>query len=802
MNIALSFVSMSLPLVLVLMPFYLFAKERRWSKSTSKAHARPPGWVRTAEVSVLGIFAAVLVLHIATGGFGMATTPLPMAVVRERTVICGIMVVIAVCWMALGAWRSVSLAAGGMIVSTLVGTMVLISTRALSYERFEDDIRQIPVPVEITLKEQVPDVDVLINGVRMGQAPLHTTMEEIAAKAPEITVSEEEQRKGWKNFGDGTFLPQVKLSLDPASRVSIHTHDHQEKEKKIDLYVRFERKGQPVMVSGSMGYSGPSRMFGQIQPARIPFSVMTEEWDRDVTLLLEKARLADYRVDDEWFAAADTYFHFVRNALLRLLPNEPQFQQVLNDLAASRYQLGQVTDAASAWRAFEAIRTQADEAESYNTDSIAGEAVELLLDKLDADRVIAVAETRLKQIVARGWSGFGWGRQVRNGKTHFSTNPDNDRTTFHPRDYVLAHAVWRLDQQWDAEENAHDNAAESRLVPLLLQSSYGGDQTFRKLANELGGATLDEFNRRQQRFVRSSEPNPTDYTENEYLGGKYVHRVFWQSINTGGPAGARFRRERSAEALEFAQRMLSESHSLSFLPASWMDFLFLEVEGREPLARDFWKTFQSRVAADSFSRDRAMKLQWEYLARIRPLPAASEFVAVFSGQPRSHFDFQNAQSVLELLPVDLRLDVVRACFDVAAKEMAPLNPNSGQYQALLNTEGLLTRFPITIPSEAAVDLVMERLDPAHPKAAEIAGNLKHQGTYGQLTAPMFARLAASSRAEHRLWVVPQIRLRPDATSRAVLDRLLADEDQSVRESAAKVATELEELRRRPLPKLK
>ena len=118
--------------------------------------------------------------------------------------ICGIMVVVAAGWMAFGAWRFVPLAAAGMIASTLVGTMVLAATHALSYEGFEDDIRLIPVPVEITLQDQVPDVDVLINGVRMGQAPLRTTMEEIAAKAPEITVSDEEQRKGWKNFGDQT----------------------------------------------------------------------------------------------------------------------------------------------------------------------------------------------------------------------------------------------------------------------------------------------------------------------------------------------------------------------------------------------------------------------------------------------------------------------------------------------------------------------------------------------------------------------------------------------------------------------
>ena len=244
------------PSLFVLTPIvYLFVKQRRWSRSISRANARPPGLLGTVETTVLAVFGTILALHIASGGIGMATNPLPVAVLQVRALICGVIVAIAVIWIALAKWRSASLATCGMIVSTLIGTSALMKTQALSYERFEDEIRQIPVPVEIILNEQITDVDVLINGVRMGTAPLHTTIEEIDAKAPGIVVTEKEFQTGWKNFQQAVQpICQCKKSIS-IEQMDVTNSGHQDRQT-MNLYVQLERKGQPVMVSGNMGLFG------------------------------------------------------------------------------------------------------------------------------------------------------------------------------------------------------------------------------------------------------------------------------------------------------------------------------------------------------------------------------------------------------------------------------------------------------------------------------------------------------------------------------------------------------------------
>ena len=184
------------------------------------------------------------------------------------------------------------------------------------------------------------------------------------------------------------------------------------------------------------------------------------------------------------------------------------------------------------------------------------------------------------------------------------------------------------------------------------------------------------------------------------------------------------------------------------------------------------------------------------------MPQASDFVAVFPKQPSSFSDFGNPEQTLSLLPVDLRLRVTQDCIAEAAKGKSMYQPTSQGWQAFNQIEFQLIRYIPSIPSDAAADVAMQYLERANPRSAEISTQLKHHSTYGQLTSQMLSRLATSANPEHRRWVIPQIKILPDSTNRDTLARLLKDEDPSVREVAEKVATDLEELRRLPYPKLK
>lgn len=780
----------------VLLPLiYLIPKERRWSKSLSSQDSRPPKHVRTVELAVLGLMALSLVLHVSTGGFGLNLNPVPSFLWYARGLVCGVIVVITAGWMWLGARRSVPMATAGLIATTFPGTMILISAKGLSFERFEAEIRKIPVPVIISIQEEISDVDVLINGTLMGKAPLQTTTDEIEALGSADVSQFQEDHKNWKNFNGATYMPIKKITIDRATRV---TMDDKENEK-LDFYVQFQRKGQPLMILGSLSFSSGSRMFGQIQPARIPFSVIAAEWDQDVKALLTHARLSDYHVSQDWFAAADSYSQLMRRTLQNAVVTEPELQQVLSDWARAHYQFDQSTDKDSAWRLFERIQQEADQHESYNTDSLAGDAVESLVDQLDANRVIAEAASRLRGRIAANNFGYGWGWHNRNGKEHFSNSPYSDATLVPPRDYVLAHAIWRLDQKWDSEPGSIDNPAERELVPLLMQLGYRATE-IRKLCDILGGSAIDEFHRRKQSHIHSYQPS-TDSSKNEYLaGGEFVLRDYWESLNAAGPAGANFRMRHAQSALQLAEVLLTKSHSLTSVP-NWTPFLFRDVEGREPLARDFWMSFHTKVSSDPGVRAWAVGVQWDYLARIRPLPPAAEFVAAFPKESLQFGDFGNCEQSLSELPADLREEVTCECIQVAAKIKTDHKPDSESWQAANQIEFQLIRYLPTIPTDSAADTAMTYLEPSNPYSRAMTEYLKQAPTYGGLTLPVARRLAKSDQADQRAWVLPQIELQPSPANRVILSDLLRDDDPFVKQAAENVATELEKLRHTPLPRL-
>jgi len=781
----------------VLLPLaYLIPKERRWMKSLSVQDSRPPQRVRTVELAVLGLMAFSLVLHVSMGGLGLTMKPVPAFLWHARGLVCAVIAVVTAAWMWLGARRSVPMATAGLVATTVLGAMVFASAKGLSYERFETEIRKIPVPVIISIQEEIPDVDVVINGVRLGKAPLHTTTDEIEAKGSSDIRQFQHDHTTWKNFGGATYMPVQKISIDRATRVTMDDKGGE----KLDVYVQFERRGQPLMISGSLGYSSGSRMFGQIQPARIPFSVITAEWDQAVKTLLTRARLSDYHVSPDWVAVADSYSQLMRRTLQTAIVTEPELETVLSDWAKAHYQFDQSTGKDEAWRLFERIQREADQQGAYSTDSLAGDAVESLVDQLDANRVIAEAARRLRLRIAANNFGYGWGWHNRNGKQHFSNSPYSDADQTAPRDYVLAHVVWRLDQKWDAQQSSIDNAAERKLVPLLMQLGYRAPQ-IRKLCDILGGSAIDEFHRRGQAHIHSYQPS-TDSSKNEYLsGGEFVLRDYWESLNAVGPAGASFRKRQPQSALDLAEVLLRKSHSLTSVP-EWTRFLFLEVEGRDPLAKDFWKSFHTRVSTDPGVRGWAVGVQWDYLSRIHPLPPAADFVAAFPTESVKFGDYGNCEQSLTQLPPDLREEVTHECIQVAAKTKAAHKPDSEAWQAANQTEFQLIRYLPTIPTDSAADAAMQYLQPSNPRSQVMTEYLKQASTYGGLTLPVARRLAKSNQSEQRAWVLPQIQLQPNPANRAILSELLHDEDSSVKQAAETVAAELEALRGTPLPYLR
>ena len=781
----------TIPIALLALPvYYLFFKERFWRQSIPRKSG-PPTTATTIEVFVLGLFAGILILHIATGGIGMVAKPLPSFVARDRTLVCLAMAGIAVCWLVLAARRSTPLATAGMTLSTVLGAIVLLATNALSYSRYADEIRKIPLPVEISIAEKISDVDVFVNNVRIGQAPLKTTLEEIKARAPSIEVSDEVYRSGWKNFSGGTFLPMQKIRFEGGRRVEIG----EDQDDPADVFIRFERKGQPLLVSGSLSWSQGSRMFGMIQPARIAFNVMSEKWDRDVTQLIQQARLQDYEVSRDWSKAAAPLAAPIVMTIRGSLTSEPALQDLLDQWARNDYGIVGNLNPDQAWQIFERIREQADKSGEYDSGSVAGCAVEQLLDKLNPEQVVAAGEKRLAQMISSDAMTSGWSWRVQGGKRFFGTAAGFESATNTPADFVLAHALWRLDEKWDAQPSA-DNPVEARITPLLLRLSYRNSTT-RSLAALLGGSAYDQFQQRRQRTVQGFDTRdpmkPTEWVEMQQ-----VDKDFWEALNDPGPVGADFRRRRLEQIRGLADMLLAKSNLMGAELPKWTGFLFLEVEGSQSLAREFWPKFQAKVVG-SASVWQKEGLQWSYLSRIRPLPEVAEFVAAFPGTSDGSAPFMNSELALSTLPDETKLRIALACLQKVQDKKSNTNPN--QYSPIDQVVQQLNRFVAGIPLDAAAQATMAKLESKSHAAASIAGDLKQLATNGDLSNPMMERLAASPNAEHRRWVILQIRQRPSPANRAFLDRLLQDDHRDVRQDAENVAAELQALRQQPFPAL-
>ena len=391
---------------------------------------------------------------------------------------------------------------------------------------------------------------------------------------------------------------------------------------------------------------------------------MTEAWDQELSLLLQKAELADFHVSSEWIVAAETYGDLLRKRLLASVATEARFQNVLDDWARYRYQLDQIIDSKSAWKVFETIQAEANRTGSYRTYSLAGDAVEQLIGQLDADQLVSTARARLRHFWNSRQTDTGWGWGVINKRPYFMSYDGSGAKSLVPADFVLAHAIWKLDQRDDTTSELLDNPVETTIVPELLRLSYR-DQKIRVLAAELGGTVMEQFERQRSEGGRGWSAD-NDSRLNEYVAGQFVRRSFWEGLNSPTPLGAEFRQQHSSQALELAETLLQKSHSLTSLP-TWMNFLFLEVKGRDPLARDFWKRFSARIEVEESIRPWAVAVRWSYLARIRPVPSATEFAACLPTTLTSSTMVTTPEQSLSSLAPDAQAEIIRQSLATLAR---------------------------------------------------------------------------------------------------------------------------------------
>lgn len=775
----------------VLVLGYRMLQINRRSRSAVASNRRATTSVRAIELGILVILAAIFAMFIASDGLARPIPIRSFTIIRGSTIAAVFLVTACAVVLAIVQKVSISRIAFGTTGLLLLGSFVFASADPLAVEKHVDEIRQIPVPVEVSLNPPIANVEVIINGVSMGATPLTMTISDIVSK----TSSRDETRPPTTpttSIGYQTYYETKRIQLGRANDVVKYDHH----EKPLELDFEFKRDGQRLLIDGNMGWSGPSRMFGQITPAKIDFNVTTLEWSRDTELLLMKARLADYHVDHDWIEAAESFADFVRPAILHAMRNEPEFQQVLDDWAIRRYRLDLATDPESAWSALQSICDQADQLNAYSTDSTPGDAIELLVARLAPDKLISAVETRLAVL-----------KKDRAGDVSYSWNSQAPRRSFtfvpsfsgmsKPSDFVLAHVIWKLDGMIPKSGSNQDNAIEARIAPPLLQLSYSHPNV-RSLAEAIGGSVIEEFHRRLARDVSGYQPSP-DPTQNSFIEGEMVLQKFWMLVNLQDDVGAQFRRNQVYYAVEFAKQKLAKSHSMMSIP-TWMDFLFLPVAGREPLAREVWHAFESAVAMDAGSEWHSLNSKWNYLARMRPIPGNSEFIRVVQKANLENQSFFDAEKALAPLPEAIKFQIAMATLPLFRKSLETRDKYSAAYSMDQRSIDQIHALICSIPTDEAVDFIQRTLDTAETEKEPLLSLLNARSQSARLTQPLIIRLSHADDPKCRRLVLAQLKLLPTTANVELLERFKQDPDAKIQSEATEIAAQLESIRRSPLPK--
>lgn len=678
--------------------------------------------------------------------------------------------VIALCWrtgpaltlsvMGLGAY---ALVADGAILAKLIPDNRPMPTEA-------------DCPFEIMTGDNTVGADVWVNGVYFGQTPVKTTLAEIL-KVPKWRAKElngsSRMIPGWLHLG----LRWDVLDWDKLSNL----HDQER-----HLFVQFSLNGEPMEFGGS--WSGPTLSLDKrarkwnTSPWSVShaFPKYRDELKRLVTWL----QLHDYRFDDEWLAAFESYGDPGFETLRAAAKNDPQALAVFDHIVDRQYQLDQVRTPDEAWSALERIAAEADRTSDYASNTLAGLAVDRIAPKLDARRVALFVRDAMRRHPT-----------VNSGSTQGHFGEDSMFLAPYPRGakrgsneapvsaFVWAHAVWQLDRSLDQLDDSRDNPLEEILVPYFLIERDGYLQEY---AKTLGGSVFDRWQR-----WRMSHP---DNGQMVHVGNEFVTLSDWNAANSKSPAGKKWRAEHPDSVIKFA-----ESLTNSFIFSSWdkLEFLFLDHDGTDQsVAARFWPRFRELITKNHSGFDPSnMPHRWEYLRRLEPLPTVDMYFNCWLDMkpdtPLSH----DINQTVRRIPKEKSLPLLRKIIDRLEADLAEITDKhaSRSYQ-LKNQLGTWTtiRDELTLTPAERFAKLCESSNPWN------APDLLNRS----FDDPMFAQLVESPSSQARHAFVNFLKTQPTPRHREWLTKLSTDPDKPVSTAATEALESLKAQANTPPPKRK
>lgn len=558
-------------------------------------------------------------------------------------------------------------------------------------------------------------------------------------------------------------------------------------------------RDEPRYVEGRAVYDGvPGCMSGSgLRNSRVFFeaylNVYLPNLMEDLRHLLAFARLNDYHVADAWVAEIDELGPGVYYLLKRLAQDEPGLEEVRAQWLATTHGFSWPVTADDAWAFLERAMQEADAAKSYpafdprgESDTRLADAVALVAPALDLERLARLVE----RLIHGGGADGALIVVKRNGEFAFygaPYAPDTWPSAVSPSTFVALHAVVAAEEALEVA-GKDTTTIDERIVPAILRWHYK-DGGALELVAILGGARAEHFyTRRYGSSTWRSEWWGTPHAPAGVNGWLYLLAHF------DGEEGAYFRHNYERNVLEMAVTIANDHADPDNLT-----FLFLPVRGGDPLAKEFWPTYRNAVAESDLPDD--VKNEVEYLVRLEPYPTLDMYeqawLDVYAVQEsRPDISVGQLTSYLDPLPRERRAEVLRL-FLRLAEERLPLDaepdPRDWRTELLLHYPDNLRDALLAAGDPDEIARLIE--DMQGPDGVHIRENTAHWLADRQPEHPLVDILAHSEMPELRKVVLLAIERHPTAGHRALLDGLLDDPDEGVRQAAQAVQRELEWLAR-------
>jgi hypothetical protein len=713
-----------------------------------------------------------------------------------------------VCWGVWYAYQGLYRAAVALLLAALIGHLGWSETGAYPGKFvFSESWIMAHVPYTITI-DGMRGGEVWVNGVNLGPSPVHTTSADFTARVPYWDKPPADFATDTGEYVSN-YLPsgaypdpyprwaKIELPAEPRwDRAPLPETD--DKTPRHFYYVRARLAGEWGLATGSGGSGGgggmlTSQMYDSLE-MRFP--------GRDARLinLMNQARLADYRVTPAWFEAIETYNEQGWIAVRTAMADEPGFTQVMDDWANWKYGVQKVQTTDEAWRMLERIEAEADAQEQYLTPSPAGRVVELIADKIDMERLVRRAE----RLVAAGGS-YGYFDWTLGGQLQFgyskrpvylggggvsSTNVGWQNADEFPfGGFAVAHAVW---VQWQHGKNRE--LVQQRIVPALIAWRTNPDHSFSfptDLITLFGGPGADHYLLLQD--WRSNDTHAAGHFA--FVPGN-VNQWLYALANLDDDAGRQFRIEHRTEIAALAEQFSAARSGYEL--GQRMDFVFKDPR----IAKYFWPRF-AQLSRESSRHWDGLRRQWEYLRRMGAAATAEMFVEAFRQTTLTPMDWSQASTELGGVQEPLRGKVIAALLAEMQKDPEHVKTLLEQYSSPVG-KTQMDRFAADLQA-----LVLERplrnVQSSFQRIEQSAGTLTDKQRQGirlwlanePAAAPAIPMFATAQEAALRALAPAGIQGRPTPENRGLLERLLVDDDQQVKQEAASAAQALHDLSATP-----